>query len=291
MLGYTLANPLAYLVGMSHDVLMKRIQTWIEDLEARGRLFFKKEQALEVLGISENAFHLQMNRFHPKKRVVRVGSGLYAIVPFQFRHQGCIPVNWLIDPYFQHLAKDYYVGLLSAASFYGATHQSPMIFQVMADEHRRRLRLPNLHVYFYGQRYMNEAHTSHIQVPTGRLRISTPAQTMVDVVRFYKSCGYMDNVALVIRELMEDVRPKDLEKVLPLSETSPLQRLGYILDVLERDKLSSCVDRFLNKERHKARTFLKPDVDVKTGRFARDRLYNQKWKLVINDPLDVSSYA
>lgn len=270
---------------------MKRIQTWIEDLEAQGRLFLTRKEALSALDISDNAFHLQMKRLYSKKRVVCVGSGLYAIVPFQFRHQGCIPVHWLIDPYFQHLAKDYYVGLLSAASFYGATHQQPMIFQVMVDEHRRRLRLPNLHVYFYGQRYMNEAHTSHIQVPTGRLRISTPAQTMVDLVRFYKAGGYMDNVACVIHSLADVVASKDLEKVLPLSETSPLQRLGYILDVLEREKLSSCVDRFLNRERHKARTFLKPDVDVKTGRFARDRLYNQKWKLVINDSLDLSSYA
>lgn len=262
---------------------MKNIQTFIDDLLAKGKLFFNKGQALAVLGLSENAFHLQIQRLYEKQRVVLVGHGFYAILPAEHRHYGCIPAHWLIDPYFHHLQKDYYVGLLSAAAFYGATQQQPMVFQVMVDHMRRPLKLPNDVISFHLQRHMHNAQTQEEQIPTGSVRFSTRSQTIVDLVRFYKQAGYLNNVALIIRDLIEkDILPENLETVLPFVETTVMQRLGYILDELSSARLSSCVRKVLKNERKIVRTLLKPEVPKKTG------IYNEKWQIVINDPLEIN---
>lgn len=261
---------------------MKNVQTFMDDLLAKGKLFFNKEQALAVLGVSENAFHLQIQRLYKKQRVVLIGNGFYVIVPAEYYHYGCIPVHWLVDPYFRYLQKDYYVGLLSAAAFYGATQQQPMVFQVMVDHMRRPLKLPNdVVVSFHLQRHIYNAQIQEEQIPTGSVRFSTRSQTMVDLVRFYKQAGYLNNVALIIRDLMEDVLPEDLEIVLPFAETTVMQRLGYIFDALGESRLSSCVRKVLKRERKVVRTLLKPEAPQKTG------VYNAKWQLVINDPLEI----
>ena len=270
-------------VKKEHNINMKHLQTFMDDLLAKGKLYFSKEQALSFLGGSENAFHLQIQRLYKKQRVVLVGHGFYVIVPTEYRNQGCFPAHWLIDPYFYHLQKDYYVSLLSAAAFYGATQQQPMVFQVMVDHMKKPLKLPkNVMISFHLQRHMRHAQTQERQIPTGSIRFSTRSQTIVDLVRFYKQAGYLNNVALIISDFIkEGISPEDLETVLPFVETTVIQRLGYIFDELGATHLSLCVQKILQTKQRVAKTLLKPEAFPKTGKC------NEKWQLIINDPLDI----
>ncbi|MCW5589375.1 MAG: hypothetical protein KIT27_06885 [Legionellales bacterium] len=43
----------------------------------------------------------------------------------------------------KYLDAEYYVALLSAAGFYGASHQKPMVFQVVSKKNRRNYCLVN----------------------------------------------------------------------------------------------------------------------------------------------------
>lgn len=262
-------------------MLMKNVHTFMEDQITRGKFFFTKEHAQEALNLSHNAFHLQIQRLSKKKKVTLVGHGLYSIVPDEYRYDGCLPTHWVIDPYFRHLKEDYYVGLLSAAAFYGATQQQPMVFQVMVNHARRPLTITQHRVVtFHLQQHLDKAHIEERQTPTGCIRLSTRHQTIVDLIRFPKQAGYLNNVALIIKELIEEASLEGFEEILIPCKTAILQRLGYILDKLEAFGFSACVQSVLGKRRV-LRSNLRPDVPRQEG------AYDVKWKLVVNDPLEI----
>lgn len=55
------------------------------------------------------------------------------MIPPEYRSWGVIPADWFIDDLMRHRGRRYYVALLSAAVYHGASHQAPQVFQVMAD--------------------------------------------------------------------------------------------------------------------------------------------------------------
>ena len=65
---------------------------------------------------------------------VSPAKAFYVIVPPEYQIYGCIPAEQLIPILMKHLNTDYYVALLSAGLFHGATHQKPARFQVMLNK-------------------------------------------------------------------------------------------------------------------------------------------------------------
>lgn len=263
---------------------MNTIQSFMEHQLASGQYFFTKELAQATLNLSDNAFHLQIKRSYKKGNVVLLGHGFYVIVAAEYRHYGCIPTHWIIDPYFHHIQKNYYVGLLSAATFYGATQQQPMVFQVMVDQVRRPIFLPKeTRMVFHLQQHLQQAKVQEVKTPTGYTRFSTREQTIVDLISFHKQAGYLNNVAIIIRDLLDDIHPENMTEVLNLvKETTILQRLGYIWDMLGASHLSLLVQSTL-QNRKVFRTLLRPEVPCKQGPL------DDKWCLTINDTLELDA--
>lgn len=91
--------------------------------------------------------------------------------------------------------QDYYIALLSAASYYGATNQQPMALQVITSKQLRPINQPRGSIEFHVRKDIAMASITQITVPTGWAAISTKEQTLVDLVKFYKLSGYLSNVA------------------------------------------------------------------------------------------------
>jgi AbiEi antitoxin C-terminal domain len=96
----------------------------------------------------------------------------------------------------------YYVGLLSAAAVHGSSHHQPQEFQVVTDRSVRPITVGQTRIRFFASKFIDKAAVTEVKTPTGTMRISTPETTAIDLVRFAKAAGYLDNVATVLSELV-----------------------------------------------------------------------------------------
>src|SRR3990167_2841567 len=112
---------------------MKSLHDYILTLLARGQFFFSRQEAISVLGLDQNKFRHQAYRLSKKKVIKRLLGDFFMIISPEYYHLGSLPPNWIVAPLMEHLEREYYIGLLSAAAFYGATEQQPMALQVITN--------------------------------------------------------------------------------------------------------------------------------------------------------------
>ena len=107
---------------------------YIQQLRASGRRHFTSEEIRAELQLSDSSARSGLYRLKRDKKVISPINGLYVIVPPEYQSYGSIPAEELVPIIMQYLQADYYVGLLSAGLFYGATHQKPARFQVITNK-------------------------------------------------------------------------------------------------------------------------------------------------------------
>ena len=130
----------------SHSLDMS---AWIDQRQSKGLYYFTREEALKTLNTSETALKQAATRLIKKKRIVRVYSGFFIIVPLEYAATGVLPAEWFITDLMDYAGQPYYVGLLSAAVFHGAAHQQPQEFQVITNSPLRKIEAGNLSIRFF----------------------------------------------------------------------------------------------------------------------------------------------
>ena len=202
---------------------------WIDQLQSNGRYTFTREEALAVTGASEIAVAASLRRLRKAGRIVSPRRGFHVIVPLEYRATGAPPAVWFIEDLMRHLARPYYVGLLSAAAQYGAAHHAPQVFQVVTDVPTRPFTVGRVRVAFVQGR-AGLSPTQPMNTPTGTMLVSTPEATALDLVRHASACGGLQNVAGVLRELAERIDGARLVDAARGVERTVAQRLGWLLD-------------------------------------------------------------
>ncbi len=231
---------------------MKFLRDYIRTLLAHGKYFFNAQEALSVLGLTPTQFRFQAYRLVQKKIIRRLYRNFFMIIPDEYHKIGSLPPSWIIDFFMKYLQQDYYIGLLSAASIYGATEQQPMSLQVITTKAMKSISLPRGSIDFHVFKECAFAQKDTTVVHTGTVFVSSKEQTMVDLVRFYKISGHLNKVTQVIKSLAESCNLFSLNAVVQNEKTvAVLQRLGYVFDVLELPKLASIVERSLEKKKIK----------------------------------------
>jgi hypothetical protein len=114
------------------------------------------------------------------------------------------------------------------------------------------------------------------------MRISTPEATALDLVRYSFELRGLDSVAVVIAELSETMKPRELVKAAQSFELSVVQRLGFILDKIERGSLSDPLSKWLMQQRPRL-------VLLSTERSAEQSQINERWRLKVNDDIEVEA--
>ena len=132
----------------------------------------------------------------------------------------------------KYLDAEYYVALLSAAGFYGASHQKPMVFQVVTNRRiKHSLKFGQVHIKLIHKKSLTDLPIKDFVVSTGYLKVATPELIAIDLLKFPKHAGGMNNIATVLSELIESI---DVHKLIELAENMgeryQLQRLGYIIE-------------------------------------------------------------
>jgi len=209
------------------------LERYISELQSKGRYFFLREEAVSVLGCSNEAFKLAAIRLKAKHRLCNIRGGFWTIVPHEYFSWGILPPSWFIDKLMGYLENSYYVGLLSAAALYGAAHQQPQQFQVMVSEPVRPIIRGRVNIKFFKNSLVSKVTIKKWQTETGYMNVSTPEVTAIDLVKFYRKAGHLSNVATVLAELKEKLNINEFIKVATpgLYEWPILQRLGYLLSL------------------------------------------------------------
>jgi len=173
-------------------------------LLGRGRLFVTTAEIAELTGLSEPAVSVHLHRARAANKIVSVTKGGWVPVPLVYRAAGAPPPIHYIDYMMKHLGHPYYVGFLSAARIHGASHQVPMVLQVVTPAPLRDRQIGANRLHFIRRSDTARRPTQQRDTEAGAVTISTLETTVLDIVETPERAAGLDNVANVLGEFIAD---------------------------------------------------------------------------------------
>lgn len=261
----------------------KYLDTFIDTLRAEGKYNFTTNGLHLQLGISENALKKSLQRLKKQGAITRVRKGFYLIVTPEYRSKGIIPTSFYVNDLMKFLSRDYYVGLLNAASLHGAGHQQPQSYAIITKGIAlRAISTENVNITFYFRKSWNKNGVIKKKVDTGFINVSSPELTALDLVNYYHEVGGLNRIATVLEELREILQvDKLVECAKNYEQVTVVQRLGYLLEnVLNEKELSNALYDYL-KSLDSYPTLLRPQKGKPDHMFTGNR-----WKIVANTEVE-----
>jgi predicted transcriptional regulator of viral defense system len=208
-----------------------RAADFVDQLAVAGRYHFTTEEAAEALGLSEIAARAAIRRLKRRGVVAAPLRGFHVLVSPEHRAAGCPPADQFVHELMAHVGAPYYVGLLSAAEYYGAAPDPPPAVQVVTDKNRPSIRCGKVAVQFVARQSASDVPTREFQTIRGPVLVATPEATAIDVAAYPAHVGGLDQIELVLVGLAPQLDPNVLaHAAATLAEIPWVQRLGYLLD-------------------------------------------------------------
>jgi hypothetical protein len=257
------------------------LPAYMTDLLSAGRAVFTRDEAITKLGVTANGFLKAAERQQRRRALLNPRRGFYVVVPPQFLSWGAPPPTWYVDDLLRHEGHPYYVGLLKAAELHGATHQAVMAFQVITDKRLPKIRAGRSIISFVYRKDMASVNGGIIdqKTDTGRMKISSPELTALDLLRYARAAGTIDSIATVLSDLGPRLKPEALAKLAPAFERTVIQRLGYLLDYVKQPKAAAVLHACLQKSKPL------PWVELEQHRRARKSSEplerNERWNVIV----------
>jgi predicted transcriptional regulator of viral defense system len=254
------------------------LDQFINELRSEGKYAFSLAAVRNKFEQSDEAIKKALQRLKKKKAIALVRNEFYVLVPPEYRSKGTLPPSLFIAELMKFLEKDYYVGLLNAASYYGAAHQQPQSFSVITVKPSlRNISSNNLKINFYIKKDWAKDDIVQKKVDTGFINVSSAELTALDLVNYFEQAGGLNRVATVLEELCESINP---DKMLDVSKRyvpiTAVQRLGFLLEViLDRRDLSDPIKEHLKTVNYFP-VLLRPQKE------RREMVTGNDWKVVQN---------
>lgn len=249
---------------------------WVDDRQSQGRYFFTREEVRTELGLLDNTFRQASARLATENRLCRIRAGFYVIVPLEYKTRGITPPDWFVADLMAYLKRPYYVGLLSASAYHGASHQRVQQYHVITDQPLRKIQCLSLVIRFLKKNNLSTTPLERTKTSTGMIQISSPEATALDLVAYCRQVGGLDRVMTVLQELGEKLDPIKLVEAARLaSHIAYAQRVGWLLEQTPfADKTSPLADWIIKSNASPA--MLQPKLPKRSA--CRDR----RWNLWIN---------
>jgi predicted transcriptional regulator of viral defense system len=251
----------------------------ISQFAAEGISCFSFSELEQRISSSPTALKSALRRLMKKGEIAMPYQGFYVIVPPEYRSLGCRPAEQFIPDLMNYLGEYYCVGLLSAAEYHGAAHHCPQVFQVMVAKPRRTIISGKVQVNFIVRGNIEAIPTQPRNTVSGILKLSTPEATAFDLAGYYRHCGWLDNVATVLSELVEVLDPEKLVTVAELSPITWVQRLGYLLERVGSEEIWQPLSEYINAKKP-VRSPLLPSVTIKGA------VFSKRWQIYINTKVE-----
>lgn len=250
-----------------------------EWLLSHGILTFTTKECAHLLNSDDKQISNKLVYLYKNKKIVALGRGLWAVVPSEnLLMKAPEPISY-IDTLMNFYHCDYCIGFLTAAYFYGASHQVPQIFQVVSEKTIKDKVIGRSKLMFVKRSYIKNISKKKVVISNNLVNMPTIGTTMLMLCADLLLSGGIDNVATLINELAE-ISNNYMEEILKdayLFQTSALRRLGWILDnVIHKKDLDELI-RICNDGTNPS--LLSP-YQKHSGKI------DSKWHLIINRQIE-----
>jgi predicted transcriptional regulator of viral defense system len=261
------------------------VSDFLDGLVLKGQYYFTLKEVEDALSIKESSLSVSLSRLAAKGKVKMIRNGFGLITGHT---PGVIHPSYFINAMMNHLGSRYYVGLLSAASYWGASHQATMVFSIVAEKVIKPIHLGQMRIEFITKNNFNEiVEIKKVSGTGGYYFISTPELTALDFIRFPKKSGHLNNIATLLEDLVEKIDFKKLESLCKKQNTptAAIQRLGFVLDnILGLSKETNLIQNIL-LERRASKILLSPSKKEDLKNFSKYP-FNYKWKIYQNTTVE-----
>jgi predicted transcriptional regulator of viral defense system len=266
---------------------MKQIKTaynyisdYLIEVRSKGRFAITLAELRGEFDVSEKALLQNIYRLKSNKQLAQIRKEFYVILPPQYLKRGMLPPPLFIDDMMRFLAKDYYVGLYSAAALHGAGHQQPMEFHVITKKPAlRNIKNQKITLRFFTKGGWNKDQIIEKKTEAGYINVSTPDLTAFDLVNYNKKIGGLNRIIPILEDLTEEMKPSFIIKIAKKQKTTTIQRLGYLLDKIGKVSLSNSLYKTIEKKKLK-------EVPISLAHKNRVGDVDEQWKIIINTKLD-----
>jgi predicted transcriptional regulator of viral defense system len=258
------------------------LDQYVDSVQRTGRYTVTTDEAARVVDLSPSGWAKALRRLHASGRIVRPlpRRGFFIIIPHEYWSIGSPPAAWYLGDLMRFLGVDaYYVGLLTAAEWHGASHFAVQETQVVVPRRLRPIRVGRDMIRFFQRNDAAATPVEELQVETGMIRVSTPEATAVDLVR---AAAGLSTTATVLADLKERLRLPALRRALDsANDVTAAQRLGYLLELAGQTEAASLVAEWLSMRPRRVRAL---DASVPS----RDAPIAERWALRVNVDVEVA---
>lgn len=263
------------------------LSTYIKEIRQKGQRYFTLEQFMADLNLSKNAALNAIFRLKRRGELISPARGLYVMVPPECQPYGSIPAEDLVIILMKYLQADYYVSLLSAATFYGAAHQKPNSFQIITNKRiNHPLEFGQVKLDLIYKKSLSDLPTQHFTMNAGYLKVATPELVAIDLLNYLNRSAGLNHVATVFSELIEAIDPDKLITLTSkIGESYHLQRLGYILekiDVMDDNKKDHVLARLADYLSDKSINYIPLAAELPKTGYPKCK----KWKVIENTDIE-----
>lgn len=211
---------------------------FVDDRLSAGAHYFTSKEAEEFICMGRGAFLDSAELLLLRNVLVTPRQGFYLIiVDPRDQVRGAPSATEYVDALMRHAGADYYVSLLTAAIFHGASRLAVQEFQVVCGKQQKPVSAGRTRFEFFYRSDMDsvsgavESRTFHHDGSS--MLLSGPELTALDLLRYRKGFGSVNFVSNVLAELAPKVCPDKLADLSVQFDKPVLQRLGYHLEFLQ----------------------------------------------------------
>lgn len=263
------------------------IQSYIKDIRKDGKRCFTIQDIVNQFHVSRGHVRVSLNRLLKSGDLISPVRGLYVIVPPEHQPHGSIPAEELVPLIAQHIDASYYVSLLTAGLFHGATHQKPAKFQVISDKRiKHTLSFGDVEIDFIYKKSISNLPTQNFTVSTGYLVVATSELILLDLLTYPDHAGGLNHIATVLAELIENLDASKLINLAKQTKTEyKLQRIGYILDnieLMDEEHAEKVIEKLASHVKGNKKKYLPLASEISKTGFPRCK----KWRIIINTEIE-----
>ena len=262
------------------------LESWVDEQLSRGKYTF----SLNTLRKSspdqtDTATKFALKRLSDKGKILSIYKGYYLIIPPQYSTRGILPPSLFLDAFMQFLQRPYYLALLNAAAYHGASHQQPQEFFVITNfPVLRSTQKKGMKINYISIKNIPASLLVQKKTEAGYINISNPVLTATDLIHFEKRIGGINRAASVINELAESIKPGDFSaELIAHASVSAMQRLGYILEfACSQENLADHLFESLKNNQIK---FFR--IPLKASLKAINYPTDNRWKVIVNTEIEI----
>lgn len=201
----------------------------MDQIRSEGRFSMTIDELRKEFDLTGKSLLQALFRLKKKNHIIPIYKGFYGILSPEFRKSGTLPISLYLDHLMtEHLKKDYYLGVYSAAQYHGASHQAFMSNHVITKPPALRdIRKGNVRIRFSVKKHWDHNDIRKIKSDSGYFNVSSASLTALDLLHF--PFVPPETAITVINEISEVIKPDELYDCADrYPSVSAVQRLGYL---------------------------------------------------------------